>query len=74
MLANGLEHRDDVSPIFSWLDSAAVDEHTWPVDPRHCYCTAWHILVTATDGNETVEAFSADYRFNGVRNDFTGHQ
>ena len=74
MLSNSLEHRDDVTPIFAWLDSAAVDKHTWSVDSGHCHCAAWHILVTATDSDETVEAFSADDGFNGVRNDFTRHQ
>ena len=74
MLANCLEHGDDVSAIFSWLDRAAVDEHTWPVDPGHRYCAAWHILVTAADSNKTVKAFSTNDGFYRVCYHFTGHQ
>ena len=74
MGADGLEHGDDVTAFGAGQDRAAVDEHARAVQPGHRHRTRRHVLVAATDGDETVEALRADDRLDRVRDHFPGDQ
>ena len=72
--AHGLEHGDDVAPLRTRQNRAAIDEHAGPVEPRHRHRAAGHVLVATADGDEAVEALCAHHGFDGVRDDLAGHE
>ena len=74
MAAHGLEHGDDVAPLFAGLDGAAVDEDARPIQPRQRHRARRHVLVAAADGHHAVEALGPHHRFDGVGDDFPGDE
>src|SRR5687768_13423258 len=50
-------------------DGAAVHEHAGAIQACERHDAAGHVLVTAANGDDAIEAFAARNRFDGVRDD-----
>ena len=77
MHPNSFEHGHYVNgPAIkvSGENCSAINEDPGPIQARQSHHAARHILVAATDGDQAVKAFAAGNRFDGVGDDFAGHE
>ncbi len=72
--SHGLEHRDDVPPLGTGLDRAAVDEDRGAIQARHGHGATRHVLVATTDGHESIEALGRHDCFDRVGDDLARRQ
>ena len=61
---------DDVTAFFAQLDRAAIDEHSWPVQPRDGHRATRHVLIATADRNEAIEPLAGDNSLDGVSDHF----
>ncbi len=77
--ADGFEHRDDVELArvagdAAGQNGAAVDEHGRAIHARDGDERAGHVFIATADGHITVHARATDDGFDGISDDFAGHE
>ena len=72
--AHGLENGDDIAPPGARANGAPVYEHGRPIQAGNGHGAAGHIFIATTDGHETIEAFGANHRLDGVGDDLARYQ
>ena len=76
MLADCFKYRDDIHRITLFFivrhqageNGAAVNKHSWAVEAGECDHATGHVLITATDSDQTVKTFCRDHCFDRVGN------
>ena len=81
MFADSFENRNNIEIFFLTLDAGAtgkngpsIDKDSGTIESGQSNNTAWHIFVTATNGDHAVHPFTTDDGFDGISNHLTRNE